>query len=192
MNLRNLIVALLAAVAGLGCQVSTDLLPPPAAARRPEPASEEESVPEVRPRSAPACDQPWTFDFVGGLPTGVRLQRTLTPANGPALLAEGFAGLGLIFPMAGGGLRCRLPVWSGECDSLTVAPGADGYVVAVFMDGGPGGLGLVTGDVDLSWQHRISEGWTGELGIKLGAGELFLGHKSLVVPVVAVFGGWGF
>src|SRR5262245_50714811 len=51
----------------------------------------------------------WSVDVVAGLPTGLRLQRAFPGDGELALLLEGFAGLEVILPMAGVGIRLRLP-----------------------------------------------------------------------------------
>jgi hypothetical protein len=144
------------------------------------------------------CVQPWTVDFIFGLPTGFRLQRELLGNERTALLTEGFLGLEAIFPTAGAGLRARLMPFSGAHDCMQINPGLDAYVLAnpffnsgdTFFGGGPRAICVFAGDVDIIWQHAFSQRNSGELGVKLGAGESSATGRT--VPVVGIFGGFRF
>jgi hypothetical protein len=57
--------------------------------------------------------QPWSVNLLLGFPTGVRVQNALGDGVGRDWLVEGFGGLELIFPMAGGGIRRRFTPFCG-------------------------------------------------------------------------------
>ncbi len=121
-------------------------------------------------------DQRCSVDLIVGFPTGVRLQHELR-GIGENWLLEAFAGVELIFPMAGGGIRRRCTVACGERDTFSISPGVDAYIVYNtlhngdgWFSGGPVTAGLVTADADLLWQHSINDRLSSHLGLKLGAG----------------------
>jgi hypothetical protein len=192
-----LLIALLI-LPGWGCQVSTDMLAAPAT-RTPTagPVPDGDPVAEPGPPPAPP-DNPWSIDFLLGLPTEVRLQRTLLGDNGRGLVVEGFAGLEAIFPEVGGGIRYRVPLRLGSQNALVIAPGADAYLLgnpfhagSGFLSGGPATIPLFTLDTDLMWQHTFSEHSEGEFGVKLGVGTASA-DRDVIIPVVSVFSGWRF
>jgi hypothetical protein len=136
----------------------------------------------------------WGASLLLGLPSGLRLQKALSPDPNQTALLEGFAGLFLIFPSAGGGVRYRFTPLAGKTDTLYLSPGVDGYVIAnPFAFGSRDnwfrGLGLVSVDVDMAWQHSFGRHTDGEFGVKLGAAAS-VGRLSGVVPIVGVFGGF--
>lgn len=140
----------------------------------------------------------WSADLLLGLPTGVRLQRTLDEDDHGAWFAEGFVGLEFIFPMVGGGARRGLTAVCGGRDALCVNPGLGAYLLINplsgmdgFFGGGPTLGGLIAADVDLVWRHAFGECSEGHLGLKLGAG---FGHGASwgVLPIVSIFLGWRF
>jgi hypothetical protein len=138
---------------------------------------------------------PWSVDLLLGLPTGVRVQRDLLGDDQVALLAEGFLGFDLLDPTLGAGARARFVVTHAAGDALFLNPGVDFYGLLGLQSGGffsghSDSFGLITGDVDLSWQHCWGD-WDGELGVKLGAGAV-LGNGNGWVPVIALFGGLRF
>src|SRR4051794_31191779 len=145
---------------------------------------------------APPYDQYYSVDLVIGFPTGVRVQRELGGEAGRGWLLEGVAGVGLVFPMAGGGVRRRVMVARGGRGSFSVSPGVNAYMLYNtlhdgWFSGGPSTLGLVTADVDILWQRAVSDRCSGHLGIKLGAGAAF-GVREVTVPVVGVVFGFNF
>jgi hypothetical protein len=153
---------------------------------------------EVPSSSDDRLGNAWGIDLVLGLPAGIRVFHELGP---PAYLVpelEAFAGLYLIVPMVGGGLRWQLAPLSGESNALILRPGVDGYLVenpfyhsAGWFSGGPHYTGLVAADVDLVWQHHFDRYWCGELGFKVGGG--FVPHRRApdtrtpVVPIGGIF-----
>jgi hypothetical protein len=147
--------------------------------------------------SPPPTSHAWSTDFVIGLPTAVRLQRTLIGGDSCALLAEGLVGFELFFPLAGAGLRARFLPCSGHTDALVVSPGMDVYALlnpfrhsGGLFGGGPETIGLVTADTDVSWQHAFGQ-CEGELGVKVGLGTGF-NTSGTFIPVVGIFGGCRF
>ena len=146
--------------------------------------------------SLPGSDldaQAWSVNLLLGLPTGVRVQRALGDDVGRDWLVEGFAGLELIFPMAGSGIRRRFTPFGGDRDSLTVSPGVDAYVVYAegWFDSRTRTVGLFTADVEVFWQHAFNDRWRAQLGINLGAGASTHGQGS-VVPVASFIYGLRF
>jgi hypothetical protein len=199
MKLGNALLIALLILPGWGCQVSTDMLATPAT-RTPTAgqALDGDPLDEPGPPPGPAPDRRWAVDFLLGLPTEVRLQRDLLSDNGRALVVEGFAGLGAIFPEVGGGIRYRLPLRLGCQDALAIAPGADVYVLgnpfhggSGILSGGPATIPLFALDTDLMWQHAFSAHSEGEFGIKLGVGAA-AADRAVPVPIVSVFSGWRF
>jgi hypothetical protein len=145
--------------------------------------------------------QPWQVDLLLGLPGGVRVQRAV--GDSPWLI-EGFAGLELILPTVGLGIRRRFTVLEGTCNALLINPGIDAYLVVLPESHGgglaPGGGSLTLGaglaviaDIDLVWRRAIGDGVESQFGLKLGAGPV-ASHRArgVVVPVVGLFLGWGF
>jgi hypothetical protein len=152
------------------------------------------------PAVLPELCSPWSVNFVVGLPSGVRVQRLLGEEGRFNFQAEAFAGLELIFPMLGGGLRGRLVPLCGKNDALVLSPGVDAYILynifsggGDLLGGGPSFIGLAAVDLDVSWRHTFRNHGEGEFGIKLGAGLPF-GHRTsgTAVPVAGVFWGWRF
>jgi hypothetical protein len=145
--------------------------------------------------AGPAPAQPSsTVDLILGLPTGFRFQRPVDDDRRWHL--EGFVGLELIYPIAGGGFRRRYEPLAGESDALIVAPGFDAYLMYnvfwhsdfPFFSGGPPLAGLFTADVDFLWRHSFTECCQSQLGFKLGAGVGY-GARWGPVPVASVFTG---
>ncbi len=138
----------------------------------------------------------WSLDFILGLPSGFRLQRSLDSDG--LWQIEGFAGLELIFPTSGVGLRRRFMPIAGSVDCLTVSPGVDAYLLynlarnsGGFFGGGPDFWGLFAADVEISWHHAWNAHVDGEAGIKLGAGVVST-EPWHVLPVAGIFAGWRF
>jgi len=152
------------------------------------------------PPVAVPCDPCWTADLLLGFPTGVRVQHTLGDDLGRNWLVEGFAGLELIFPIAGAGVRRRFTPCCGERNALVVSPGVDFYVLyntfhdaGGWFSGGPSTFEVVTGDIEVFWQHVLSDRCSSNLGIKLGAGYAGnSGGRAVIVPVVALSFGFRF
>src|SRR5262249_16729295 len=142
----------------------------------------------------------WHVDLLLGLPGGLRAQRAL--GSSPWMI-EGFAGLELIFPVLGLGVRRRFTLVEGTCNALLINPGIDVYLVAFPTSGGgglapgSGSLGVSAGgaliaDVDLVWRRASGDGVESQFGLKLGAGPV-AGHRAPpVMPVVGLYLGWGF
>jgi hypothetical protein len=151
--------------------------------------------------SLPGSDldaQAWSVNLLLGFPTGVRVQRALGDDVGRDWFVEGFGGLELIFPMAGGGIRRRFTPCRGDRDSLTVSPGVDVYVLyntlhdgLGWFSGGPVATGMFTADVEILWHHPFNDRCGAQLGVNLGAGTGFRG-QGVVVPVVSVIFGLRF
>src|SRR5579862_3303588 len=96
------------------------------------PSSVAENTANLVPGPLPSSglsEQPWAVNLLFGFPTGVRVQRALGDGVGRDWFVEGFAGLELIYPMAGGGIRRRFTPLRGEHDGITVSPGVDVYVL---------------------------------------------------------------
>lgn len=148
----------------------------------------------IVPESPPSTGTGFTVDFIFGSPTGFRFQRPVSEERIWHL--EGFIGVNLIFPTAGGGLRRRYAPLRGEHDAMIVAPGFDAYLLfnplnekSGFLIGGGPTLGFaMTADVDMMWRHTFTECLESQLGVKLGAGVGY-GARWGVLPVAAVFGG---
>jgi hypothetical protein len=142
--------------------------------------------------------QPWSVNLLLGFPTGVRVQRALGDDVGRDWFVEGFGGLELIFPMAGGGIRRRFTPFREDRDSLTVSPGVDVYVLyntlhdgIGWYSGGYTAVGLFTADVEILWHHDFNDRCGGQLGVNLGAGTGFRG-QGVVLPVASVIFGLRF
>jgi hypothetical protein len=142
--------------------------------------------------------QPWSVNLLLGFPTGVRVQRMLGDDLGRDWLVEGFAGVELIYPMAGGGIRRRLTPFRGDRDSLTVSPGVDVYVIYNLLhdaggwySGGHVATGLITADLEIFWHHAFNDRCGAQLGLNLGAGSGFRG-QGVVLPVASVIFGLRF
>ena len=142
-----------------------------------------------------SVEKPWGLDVVFGLPTGVRLFRELTPAGDQGLEIEAFAGIYVIDPMLGGGLRWHFTPYHGECNSIILRPGVDGYVLFNPLFGLLGGnkmIGVAAVDVDLVWQHEINRRCTTEFGFKVGAGDAFSSTGSHLLPIASILFGLRF
>jgi hypothetical protein len=150
-----------------------------------------------RPVPDPEPD-PWHADFLLGLPTGFRLQRLLCPVGNGGLEAEGVAGLYLILPALGGGLRWHGTPLCGEHDALVFSPGVDAYLLvnpfafgSGWFSGGPKFGGLVGGDVDVTWEHHFSNHCASELGLQLGAGVGWA-SRATALPLASLILGFSF
>jgi hypothetical protein len=141
---------------------------------------------------------PWGVDAVLGLPTGLRVEKFFSAEVDRSLVLEGFAGLYVILPAVGGGVR-----WHGWClgsgqDTLLVSPGIDAYFLfnPFSLSGGDfeadrSTAGLVSVDVDCAWRHAFDSHWSGELGLKVGGGIAF-SKGSLPLPLLGLYGGFRF
>jgi hypothetical protein len=141
----------------------------------------------------------WGIDLMLGLPAGVRLFCELGAPTHWLPEVEAFAGLYIIVPMVGGGLRWQCTPLCGECNALVVRPGFDGYVLENpfygsegWFGGGPHYQGMAATDVDLVWQHWFDRHWSGEIGLKVGAGAIFSANRTreLLVPIGGLFMGF--
>jgi hypothetical protein len=208
---RGIVILLaLLILPGWGCQASRDVVVTPSAEgpRAELPAGRPEQGPRVElPAVAPVGDalpppktaDPWAVEFLLGAPLGVRLQRDVLTNEDQALVVEGFAGVEVLFPEVGGGIRYRVPLRLGGRDALVIAPGVDAYLLANpfhgggrgYLSGGTAAAGLYTLDTDLMWQHTFRLHTEGDFGIKLGAG-VAEGNTWVVIPVVSVLCGWRF
>ncbi len=135
----------------------------------------------------------WRVDLVAGLPIGFRAQVPLAEGERVSLFAEGTAGLYVIMPTVGVGLRPELTLLSGWGNKLSVAPGLGVYAIynlfrhgSGFFGGGPDGWLLGAADVDISWK-RCRGASEGELGVKIGCAA---GTGGAVLPLVGLFAGW--
>jgi len=165
-----------------------DLPPPPLVTDRNGPLD------GVLPACPPPNSHASTVDFLFGLPTGFRVQRSVDDDQRWHL--EAFGGLELIFPMVGGGIRRRYEPFCGKSDALVIAPGFDAYLLynplhdepGFIIGGRPEWAFAVTADFDMMWRHSFTERCQSELGFKLGAG---VGHGARwgVLPVGGVFTG---
>jgi hypothetical protein len=149
----------------------------------------------VLPSCPTPCGSPsHTVDFLFGLPTGFRIQRAV--AEDRLWHLEGFAGIELIFPTVGGGIRRRYDRFGDSRNALVFAPGIDAYLLynplhnepGFIIGGGPEFAFAVTADVDMMWRHSFTERCQSELGLKLGAGAGY-GARWGVLPVAGVFTG---
>ncbi len=157
------------------------------------PIEDETTIPFATPPAIPG-ESSCAINLEIGFPTGVRFQHALGEDVGRNWLVEGFAGLEVIFPMAGGGIRRRFTPVCGQHDALVLCPGLDGYVLYnTLHDLGWFGrsrtaFGMVSVDVDIFWHHVLSDHCASQFGIKLGAADAF-GASEVIVPVVnLVFG----
>jgi hypothetical protein len=190
-----------------GCVVVAWILLPTANARAQAPSAftvaPDLTAPRVDlDRAASLAEEPpsalWAVDLLLGVPTGVRISVGPAAPNTFVPALEGFAGFYVILPMAGAGLRWSLSPVAGERDALLVRPGIDAYALDNPFDsggwfgGGPRGIGVIAGDVEFIWQHHFDRRWSGELGLKLGAGTVFSSRVSGVAPIGAIFLGFHF
>lgn len=168
----------------LALPVGSALAQSPAA---PPPAASDMAAPG-EPAAVTAPAPGWSLDLLVGLPTGLRVQARLGES---AWVAEGFVGLYIIVPMAGGGVRrCFTPL-SGERDALCLSPGVDVYLLMdpfnnkYYYGGG-------AADVDIFWRHTYGPCLQSDLGIKVGVGGVVGGHGGAAVPILSLFGGLRF
>lgn len=157
----------------------------------PSPWSKGGHVYEAVPNSAMDA---WHADVLAGLPLGVRVQVPLRCTNDGAFLVEGFAGFYFILPTVGAGLRYQHTLIERGGRRLTIGPGIDVYgVYNIFsgLFGSSSGLGVIAADVDIIFHCAPHSLGTTVFGVKLGGGG-FVGSRSAVVPIVAVFGGLQF
>jgi hypothetical protein len=139
----------------------------------------------------------WHTDLLLGLPTGLRVQAVLGDDGRHAFVTEAFAGLSLIFPTLGGGVRYRFTPICDHGDVFRISPGIDGY--GIFWSGSgdsylgfpSGSAGAVIADVDFSWEHTW-ERLGAEVGFKVGVGALFTNHETYPAGVLALYGGFKF
>jgi hypothetical protein len=140
----------------------------------------------------------WHTDLLLGLPTGLRLQRTLGDDGRQAWVAEAFAGLEIIFPTVGAGVRRRFTPIRDTGDTLRISPGIDVYGVFwpangdAYLGWRAGSAVLITADVDFAWEHCWGERWGSELGLKLGVGAALHESDTLPVPVLSFYCGLKF
>jgi hypothetical protein len=91
------------------------------------------------------------LDFMLGTISGARLQYRLGDLPDSGWMAEGVAGLLVIFPTVGAGVRYRGIIHEGKANSLSIEPGADVYAFYAFdffSNSATGGAALGF-DVDL-------------------------------------------
>jgi hypothetical protein len=150
---------------------------------------------------APREEPPRTLfgvDLLLGLPSGVRISFGPATLNTWVPALEGFAGLYLILPTAGAGLRWSLSPLTNAHDALVLRPGIDVYALdnpfdtGGWLSGGSRGLGVIAGDAEFIWHHHFDWGLGGELGLKFGAGAVFSPRASGVMPIGAIFLGFHF
>ena len=139
----------------------------------------------------------WSVDVLLGAPVAVRVQHGLGSVADPCWVVEGLFGTELQYPMGGVGIRRRFVPLSGEHHSLVIAPGVDAYLVRnephsllPNLFGGGKINEVLAGDVDVFWQHRISDHLDGMFGLKLGAG-ISVFHQG-GMPLIALFAGCRF
>ncbi len=147
----------------------------------------------AEPRPAPLEDptaRRWGLDVLIGVPAGARLFRELGEPGGSAPEIEAFAGLYIIAPLLGGGLRWHFVPWCGASHALVFRPGVDGYALLnpshTWLDSGPAWLPVVAADADCVWQHRVSERCSFEFGCKLGAALVF-STRTIPLPIGGLF-----
>lgn len=147
------------------------------------------------PPLATPCDPSCLVNLEIGFPTGVRFQHALGEDAGRNWLIEGFAGVDVIFPMAGGGIRRRFTPVCGTHNALVLSPGVDAYILynplhdlGGWLSGRRSAFGLVSLDVDIFWDHTLGEHCSSQFGVKLGAGDAFGAGQALVPIVSLVFG----
>ena len=164
----------------------------------PSPWSKRVRAPDEHP--TPEMER-WHLDLLAGLPLGLRLQAPLHTTTDAALVAEAFAGLYIIVPTVGAGLRYRQTVLESARGRLTIGPGVDAYGLHIGGTSGPTtgegwvttrptSTGVIAADVDIVWQST-SGGRDTMFGLKLGGGEAF-GRGTMAVPIFAFFGSWQF
>jgi hypothetical protein len=110
--------------------------------------------------------------------------------------AEAFAGLYIVFPTVGAGLRWQYAPLHGDRDALTLRPGIDCYLMenpfldtSGWLNGHRHFFAMPAADVDIIWQHQLDRRWGGELGLKLGCGVAFTSHPT-PWPIAGVFLGF--
>jgi hypothetical protein len=157
----------------------------------------------------PCVGEPWIeraplgearshLDFMLGTISGARLQYRLGDHPDSRWMAEGVAGLFLIFPTAGAGVRYRGILHEGKTNTLSIEPGADLYAFYIFGSeilgsprNGTGGAALGI-DADFLWRHRYGDTCEGVLGFKLGAAAAGTNGGGALVPIVSLVGGLRF
>jgi hypothetical protein len=123
-----------------------------------------------------------SLDVLFGLPTGLRVQGALFREDNWSFLIEGFAGVYVIFPMAGGGARFSYTFRRVAQDAFVLRPGLDAYqVVNVF---GRGSILFIGADVECVWVHDCGA-CSLELGLDFGA----MADRVGALPQVGVLGG---
>ncbi len=146
--------------------------------------------------ASPTAEDLWSVDVILGLPTAVRAQRILIGGEQAGIEIEGLAGVDLIFPFVAAGARGRWAPLCGGHDALVLSPGFDAYLLynilhngGGWFGGGPEGIGLFAGDVDITWRHSFaSKSLDGEAGVKLGAGISSAGNGRPVPIACVMFG----
>jgi hypothetical protein len=157
-------------------------------------------LPPPDPESALLPAAPWRVDLLVGLPTALRLQRTLGTANESPFVGELVVGFEWLFPTFGAGIRYHFTPDQERRDCLRISPGIDAYVLD--WPGYDGGSSyMASADIDFLWEHYWGKYFGTEMGIKLGiagafgnrAARAFGTHgNSVLLPVVSVFGGFSF
>jgi hypothetical protein len=188
MRIAVWILGLVALVVAPAICPADDFVPPPPVVESSGPLD------GVLPACPPLNPHAYTVDVLFGLPTGFRVQRSVDDDQRWHL--EGIAGLELIFPMVGGGIRRRYEPFCSKHDALVVAPGLDAYLLynplhdetGFIIGGGPEWGFAVTADFDMMWRHSFTERCQSELGFKLGAGVGYAARWG-VLPVGGVFTG---
>jgi len=58
------------------------------------------------------------------------------------------------------------------------------------LGGRPTAFGVMIADVDISWRHGYADSFSGEVGLKLGAGATIGKINYVVLPIVSVYAGF--
>ena len=118
-----------------------------------------------------------------GLPTGIRLGARLGESR---FWAEFGVGVWWIVPFASTALRCDCGLYDGASDRFSVRPSISATVIPVFREA-IFGCGA---DVECVWQHRFTDRFVTDFGVRVGATALFgpwsRGSRVPVAPVIAV------
>ena len=137
---------------------------------------------------------PWSVDFLIGIPTGIRVQRFFDSEKNYGWMGEAFVGTELNYLGVGGGLRYATIPWAGEKNSFSINPGIDYYWFAGDTWGEATSFGVIAVDADFVWRHVYSERVSGNIGLKIGFG-IFHHNRDFLpfpLPVFSWFAGLRF
>ena len=119
-----------------------------------------------------------------GLPTGIRIGAQLGDSR---FWGEFGIGVWWIAPFASTALRYDCRLYDGASDRMAVRPSISATYIPVISDTVFGG----GADVEVVWQHRFSDRFITDFGVRVGATALFGPWSSRdsrvpVAPIIAV------